>query len=145
MWTALVAVEQERARLRAEFWRHAERRAATLARAIDDGGWDRSVALEFLAGFPDDVPELLDRLIPLSISHGWAGAVRAALTVPYRMGDLPGLDRDVLARLDAADDDEFRRLAELLDHLRAWTALAELVERAAGSPDPNIRAVADDF
>lgn len=43
-----------------------------------------------------------------------------------------------------ADFDEYRRLAELLNILRS-PYLAVLVERAAASPDPHIREVADDF
>ncbi|MEV6850423.1 hypothetical protein [Actinoplanes sp. NPDC051411] len=51
----------------------------------------------------------------------------------------------MIARLDLADDDEYRGLAELLKHLQAWEVLRELVKRARASADPQIREVADDL
>jgi hypothetical protein len=145
LWDALVSVEQERARRRAEFYQQATSRTDTLARALAGSAWDQSVALEFLAALSDDVPALLDRLIELSLSHGWAFAARQAIASAWRTGSLPALPEKVIARLDHADDDEYRRLAELLEHLQAWDALHELVRRARAADDPHTREVAEDF
>jgi len=145
LWDAVVAAGQELARCRAEFYRHAESRTETIAWALGRGSWDRSVALEFLAALPDDVPAVLDRLIDLSLSHAWAGAAREAIAPAWRAGTVDDLPQKVLARLDHADNDEYRRLAELLDHLLADDALRELVKRAKTSADPDTREVAEDF
>lgn len=53
----------------------------------------------------------------------------------------------VWALLDnpGADYYDYRRLAELLDHLGLADALAELCARAAASDDPDMREVAEDF
>lgn len=51
----------------------------------------------------------------------------------------------ILARLHDADDDAFRRLAELVRHLGLDDTLAELRVRAERSENPAIREVADDF
>jgi len=48
-------------------------------------------------------------------------------------------------RLNDADDDEYRRLAEALAHLGLEDVLAELVARAIESDDPHVREVAEDF
>ncbi len=42
-------------------------------------------------------------------------------------------------------DDNFRRIAELLEHLRHWHLLGELVESAAESSDGDVREVAEDY
>jgi hypothetical protein len=88
---------------------------------------------------------VVDAVLDAGESH------RDALLARELLGRLP---RDVLeqrvpslvlARLDTADDDAYRRLAELLSHLGLRDALATLCVRAAGSDDPEIRDVADDF
>ena len=56
--------------------------------------------------------------------------------------DLPPLIDDQMSR---ADEDEFRRMAELLDHLGLVEALNALVERAMENEDPGIREAAEDF
>lgn len=145
MWTALVASAQEHARVRAEFHQRAAAPANVLGRALANHGWDRSTALEFLADFSDDVPVLLDQLLDISLSHGWALAARQAIDSAWRAGLVPELPEKVLAMLDRADGDEYRRLAELLEHVQAWKALNELVRRAAASADPEIAEVAGDF
>jgi hypothetical protein len=145
LWAALVAAEQQRSRRRAEFYQHARARTDTIASALAGSVWDQGVALEFLAALPDDVPAMLDRLIELSLSHRWALAARQAIAPAWRAGRLPDLPPKVFARLNRADDDEYRRLAELLEHLQAWDALRELVKRARTSADPDIREIADDY
>lgn len=46
---------------------------------------------------------------------------------------------------DAGDGDDFRRMAELLDHLGLYEALQELCARAGVSTDDDVREVAEDF
>ena len=108
LWAALIAAEQERARRRAEFYRHARSRTDIIARALDGKPWDQGAALAFLAALPDDVPAVLDRLIEMSMSHRWGLAARQAIAPAWRSGRLPELPQKVLARLDHADDAEYR-------------------------------------
>lgn len=145
LWAALIAAEQERARRRAEFYQHARSRTETIARALEGKPWDQGVALAFLAALSDDVPAVLDRLIELSRSHRWGLAARQAIAPAWQSGRLPELPQKVIARLNRADDDEYRDLAALLKHLQAWEVLRELVKRAMASADPRIREVAEDL
>ncbi|MCP9948064.1 hypothetical protein [Actinomadura madurae] len=46
---------------------------------------------------------------------------------------------------NATDGDDFRRMAELLDHLGLYEALQELCVRASDSIDEDVREVAGDF
>ncbi|GAA2630206.1 hypothetical protein [Paractinoplanes durhamensis] len=145
LWDALVAAEWEHAHRRAEFYQQARSRTDVITAALAGSSADQSTALRFLAVLPDDVPAVLDRLIELSLSHRWSLEARQAIAPAWRAGRLPDLPRKVLARLQDADDDEYRRLAELLLHLQATAELHELVKRAEQSTDPDIREVADDF
>ena len=145
LWAALVAAERERSRRRAEFFHHARARTDTIASALAGNAWDQSVALAFLAALPDDVPAVFDRLLELSLSHAWAFAARQAIAPAWRAGGLAELPQKVISRLDHADADEYRRLAELLEHIQARDTLRELVRRAKASADPQVREVADDF
>lgn len=145
LWAALVAAEQDRARRRAEFYQLAKSRTEVITTALAGSVWDQGTALAFLAALPDDVPAVLDRLIELSLSHRWALAARQAITPAWRAGRLAELPQKAIARLEDADDDEYRRLAELLEHVHAHDALRELVKRAKTSDDPHIREVAVDF
>jgi hypothetical protein len=52
---------------------------------------------------------------------------------------------EVERTLPDADDEVFRRLAELLDHLGQEALLARVVSAAEDSDDEDIREVADDF
>lgn len=93
----------------------------------------------------DLVRELLPELLIAGLRPRDAVLVRGIL------GRLP---RDVLQnqlsplirdRLANSEDDEFRRMAELLKHLGLSAELADLVAVARASSDPNIREVAQDF
>lgn len=90
--------------------------------------------------------ELVDTLVSASLSHRDALAVREVLgRLTYREAQRivpPAVDRQ-LAR--TPDDDAYRRLAELLDHLGLARALRLLAERALASDDPDIREVGEDF
>ncbi|MBW8485801.1 hypothetical protein [Actinomadura parmotrematis] len=145
LWNAFVAAKKDYNGHQAAFHQQVRDRTAVLARALDQGGWDRATALAYMAEFGGDTLPLLPRLVELSLSHGLAGDVRAAIAGVPRDDLLPALEPLVLDRLVAADDDEYRRLAELLDHVRAWDALARLLDRARASGDPRIRDVAAEY
>lgn len=91
---------------------------------------------------------LADVLVPLAVSHKYALRVRQLLG---RMSHhqaariVPPLVAIVLDNPTQADDDAFRRLAELLEYLGLGAALDDLLKRAARSDDPNIREVAHDL
>ena len=57
----------------------------------------------------------------------------------------PLIHSEVAHRLATADDDEFRRIAELLYHLGQNDDLRNLVVQALAHSDPNIREVGEDF
>jgi hypothetical protein len=146
LWRAYVEAQREAHRRRADFHDRARDRPGALRAALGvrAGPWQRACALDLLAALPEDVPALLDDLVDLSLSHGWALAARRAVGALPRDGLEPLLEPLVLERLDSADGDEYRRLAELLVHVGAWDLLGRLVDRAREAEDPGTREVADD-
>jgi hypothetical protein len=95
-----------------------------------------------------DVPvtvSLLEPIVSAALSHRDALLARETLgRLPYRLG-AARVPPVVAGLLDGSDDDTYRRLAELLDHLGLYAALRDLCERAARSDDPNVREVGTDF
>ena len=93
--------------------------------------------------------DLVSELLPELVVAGFRP--RDALLVREILGRLPRAALQSLLppvihdRLRDAEDDEFRRIAELLKHLGLSDQLADLVAVARVSDDPNIREVADDF
>ena len=81
----------------------------------------------------------------LATSHRWALEARQAIDRIPRDRLLPLLEPLILDRLGSADDDEYRRFAELLAHVEAWELLGQLATRALTSDDPHTREVAEDF
>lgn len=87
----------------------------------------------------------VDLVVAASESHRDARLARELLGRLSRR-DLQDLVPPVVfSRLDDADDDTYRRLAELLAYLGLHRALEELCELALASDDPGIREVAADF
>jgi hypothetical protein len=90
--------------------------------------------------------DLLPELVRLVLSHRYTLQVRQVLgRMPYLQASeiLPPL---VFAQLDAtADDDAYRRMAEMLKHLGLQDSLASLCAQAAESADEAVREVAIDF
>jgi hypothetical protein len=130
----------------AELERASDRLAEQLRTALSGGG-DRREAL-FLMGFLEleHTRELVPELVEAALSH------RDALEARRALGALDAADAAELVPPavrtlleEEPDDDAFRRMAELLDHLGLEQALAELCETAAASEDPDIREVAEDF
>ena len=147
LWRAFVEARQETIRRRADFYNTARDRPGILRAALTVGAgpWQRGAALDFLAALPDDVPALLEDLVDLSLSHGWALAVRRAIAGLPKDDLVPLLEPLVLKHLETADDDEYLRLAELLVHVEAWDLLGRLVARAPVTDDPDTREAADDL
>jgi hypothetical protein len=117
-----------------------------LAVALADPG-ERGLALDLL-GFlgTDYTVALTGRLVAVSLSH------RDALKVRQVLGRVPAGDAvrvvppAVWSQLaETSDDDAYRRLAELLQHLGLAEALGQLCARAAASGDPDVREVGADF
>ncbi|MEV6675147.1 hypothetical protein [Streptomyces sp. NPDC051162] len=147
LWQAFVQAKQEMHRCQAEFYQNAQNRPEVLKAALAGGAgaWNQGAALDFLAALSADGPDLLPELVEWSASHGWALAARQAIDRIPRDRLLPLLEPLILDRLDSADDDEYRRFAELLAHVEAWELLGQLAVRAMTSGDPHTREVAEDF
>ncbi|WP_017584796.1 hypothetical protein [Nocardiopsis ganjiahuensis] len=144
-WRSLVELEQEVARRRAEVNRLPSRPEILTGALLNGSVWDRSVALEFLRDFPEDVPRLLEILVDLSLSPGWlkqAGeAIRAA-----RQDISPSRFVEVARRATGREDvEDYRSVCCVLADVGAWQALGVVVEQASGSRDPAIREIAQDF
>lgn len=144
LWSAVVQAEREVARRRADFYRHAKDQTAILAQALCGHGWDTGAALWYLREFYDGTPALLEPLVDAALSERTALWARQAIARVSSDRLVPELEPIVLARLDGADDLDYRRLAELLAHVQAWPVLHKLVLRALASDDPDTREVGDD-
>jgi hypothetical protein len=145
LWTAVVQAERELARRRADFHQHARDQTTILAQALRGGGWDASAALWYLREFYDGTPALLEPLVNAALSDRSALWARQAIARVSSDRLFPELERIVPAQLEDADDLDYRRLAELLVHVQAWTILHKLVLRALASDDADTREVGEDF
>ncbi|MCY0932454.1 hypothetical protein OTB20_41220 [Streptomyces sp. H27-H1] len=147
LWKAFIKAKREMHRRQADFYQKAHDRPGLLKAALTAGAgsWQQSAALDFLAALPDDAPALLGDLVGLSLSHGWALTARQAIDRIPHNHLVPLLEPLILERLDSADDDEYRRLAELLAHIEAWNLLGQLVHCALDTDDPATHEVAEDF
>jgi hypothetical protein len=127
-----------------------ERDPAGLTRELRDalsGGVDRRDAL-FLLGLldPQYTGDLVPEVVRAALSHSDAAEARRALGALDADEAAELVPPAVQAVLEAEpDDDAYRRMAELLDHLGLEDALAELCEAAAASEDPDVQEVAEDF
>ncbi|MFD5268802.1 hypothetical protein [Streptomyces sp. NPDC058335] len=147
LWQAFVEAKREMHHRQADFHQRAHDRPAILKAALTAGAgpWQQGAALDFLAALPDDVPALLGDLVDLSLSHGWALAALQAIDHIPHDELLPLLEPLIWEQLDSADNDEYRRFAELLAHIEAWELLGQLVSRALDTADPDTHEVAEDF
>lgn len=147
LWQAFVEAKREMHRCQAEFYQHARDRPKVLKVALAGGAgaWNQGAALDFLAALSADGPALLPQLVRWSTSHRCALSARQAIDAIPRDRLLPLLEPLILDQLDSADDDEYRRFAELLAHIEAWELLGQLAARALTSDDPHTREVAEDF
>ncbi|MFE4868104.1 hypothetical protein [Streptomyces sp. NPDC056682] len=144
-WRALVAAEQEVTRCRAEV-NQLPSRVDLLARALSSSSaWDRSAALNFLHLFPEDVPKLLDLLVDLSLSTGWALPAREAIRAARKEIDPSKFAGVALECLSGGEVEDYLRLADVLAEVEAWEALSAVIGEAAKSGDPEIREVSRSF
>lgn len=125
---------------------------ALLAHKIRRGSpGECAAALDLLADDPDLAAALIDSLLWLSVTHAWAGRVRQVLDNIPSFELFPMLTRRVPELLDRAlieeDEpyDDFRRFAELLEHVRHWRLLGVLVGKASESADADMREVVEDY
>lgn len=104
-------------------------------------------ALEALALLDPAVTlALLEDVVRIAAhTQGDAGLVRQVLGRLPRGTLAQPLHDAVLSRLNAADDDEFRRLAETARYLGLDATVGAIVDRALASPDPLTREVGEDF
>ncbi|MFJ2821776.1 hypothetical protein ACIO7M_11735 [Streptomyces toxytricini] len=117
-----------------------------LAEALSgSSAWDRTTALRFLQLFPDDVPELLDPLLDLSLSSGWAQLASEVIRAGRKEIDPSLLSDKVVANLPGSDAEDHLRIAAMLAHVEAWETLGLLIRMALQSADPEIRDVAQEF
>jgi hypothetical protein len=108
---------------------------------------DEALALLLLGLLDTEYTEALPgELVSASISH------RNALRVRQILGRLPHDQAEQIVPpavwhqlQETADDDAYRRLAELLAHLGLHDALSQLSAQALVSSDPDIREVGEDF
>jgi hypothetical protein len=111
----------------------------------------RATALHVLLDAPIALVEaFLEPVFEIAVTlHSPLGPAREVLARldPDRL--TPRLAHLVARKLDEPDpdypDDDYRRVAELLDRLGQRTLLAELVRRAERSDNPDVVEVADDF
>lgn len=145
LWATVVQAQREFARRCGDFYQRAQDQTTILVQALGGHGWETSAALWYLREFYDGTPALLEPLIDATLSDRSALWARQAIGRGPSDRLFPELERIVLARLDGADDLDYRRLAELLAHIQAWTILHKLVLRALASDDDDTREVGDDF
>lgn len=110
-------------------------------------GGDATAALFILRFLPPDYTiTLVDDLVLIAAGHRSPGrACEALARLPYANA-AQVVPPAVWRRLDKDEDrDTYLQLAGLLDDLGLTPALAELIQRAAASNDPDIREVAEDL
>lgn len=110
------------------------------------GTTDRRTALRLLLLLDAQVTTaLMPDVVAAGMGHRDAVLAREVLgRLPARVvrAHIPII---VSERVRSADDDDMRRLAELLAHLGLDAALADLAQAAQASTDPEIREVGRDF
>ncbi|WP_157876627.1 hypothetical protein [Streptomyces graminilatus] len=144
-WESLVAVEMEAARIRAEINR-LPMRNELIERGIESPSpWERSTALTFLRLLPGDVPGLLELLVDLCLSAGWAQSAKEALWSARCDIEVPVLSDVVLRELSDGDAEDYLMLADMLAYIEAWPTLGEVISQAGRSRDAEIREVGAQF
>lgn len=140
-----MAVEREAARLRAEV-NQLPMRTELLQQGIEsDSAWERSTALTFLRLLPEDVPRLLELLVGLCLSAGWAQSAREALWPARHDIEMSVLSDVVLRELSDSGAEDYLMLADILTYIEAWPALAEVIDQTGRSGDAEVRKVGEEF
>lgn len=146
LWQEVLVAEREVARCRAAL-RATPGRDEVLRRALrDPSPAGRQAALDYLRGFPDEVPGLLREVVDLSVSLGWAKHARDVLWAARRDVD-PTRLADVAADLAAGDDEDepdhedALNLSRLVRELAGRAALLRFVETLSARPGPARRGL----
>jgi hypothetical protein len=146
LWAALLAHTRELIPLRAAAIRVDRNSLVDAARASLRNLQENRRGLEALAYLdPGFTLDLLEDVLDRAESPRDAGLAKQVLGRLPRATLAQPLHDAVARRLDRADDDQYRRLAELLRHLGFTDTLQALVDRALQSADGNIREVGEDF
>ena len=140
LWASLLAHTRELIPLRAAAI-HVDRNSLVDAvRASLRNLQESRRGLEALAYLdPGFTLDLLEDVLDRAESPRDAGLAKQALGRLQRATLAQPLHDAVVRRLDRADDDQYRRLAELLRHLGLAVTLQSLVDRALQSGDRHIR------
>lgn len=125
-----------------EFFQPGVDRVALVRQALRTPGRDRMTALTLLKGMAvDEQQRLFPELIQAArAAHGPVGAVRELIQALPRDWVLAHIEREVDAVLTGEQYDDYWMFLELYQQLDGSKALA-LARRAAGHPDPEIRAL----
>ena len=116
-----------------------------IASALQDPAQRRATLHLLLNLDPTIVLPVLDVLVPLALNDRDAVLVRQVLG-RLRHADLSSrLPPSVWPHLEDGDDHDWRRSAELLDHLGLFDALNQLCDRAMVSQDAGVQEVGKDF
>jgi len=147
LWNTLCQAEFKYLQARLAYLQHRGDSLVEVRAALEDPA-ARGTAIRLLPSLPLEARrDLFSKLMDLaSFAHGDIVAVRdliADLGQPWLSEHLPAeIDRITLA--PSVTYEEYRRLAELLRKIDP-EMLGQLVARAKGSADPDIKEVADDF
>jgi hypothetical protein len=146
LWASLLAHTRELIPLRAAAIRVDRNSLVDAARASLRNVHENRRGLEALAYLdPGFTLDLLEDVLDRAENHRDAGLAKLVLGRLPRATLAQPLHNAVVRRLDRADDDQYRRLAELLSHLGLAITLQALVDRALQSADRYIREVGEDF
>lgn len=139
VWQELLAAEREVARCRAALRRSPGRDEVLRAALRDPMPAGRQAALDYLRSFPDEVPGVLEDVVDLSVSLGWAKHTRDALWAARRDVD-PMRLADVAASLVMTGDDEDAvNLSWLVLEIGGRPALLRFLESITAHPGSESR------
>lgn len=144
VWQDLLVAEREVARCRAALHGLPGRHDVLRQALLSPSPAGRQAALDYLQGFPGEVPGLLKEVVDLSVSLGWAKNTRDVLWTARRDVDATRL-ADVAASLLSeaeADEDDAINLSWLVLEIAGPHALVRLVESLSTNHDSGTRGLA---
>src|SRR5919108_363940 len=146
LWVELVEAEERYHAAHWKFNRYCGDRVEVFRNALK-GVRGRATALRLLLNAREDERRsLLPTLIDLaSVGTADIGLVRDVIKSLDRTWVLQHIGRYSDPVLASGGYEEYRRLAELFRELDSPALLSELVKKALGSSDPDVREVGEDF
>jgi hypothetical protein len=146
LWQNVLGAYRNVAISRYAFFHQARDKAPLIRKALKER--ERTTALRYLLDVYDEevLKELLPDLLKLaSVGHSDVVLAREAiLSIRDRAWLLETIDPIARKLLEAGDEEEYRRLAELYEDLDT-NLLQRHLERCRSHPDPDVREVAEDF